>query len=59
MQDITIKEVGHGYASEFYEVRGNINAYSDSELIDMCDRNNFGGDVQRYADSARVKVYID
>ena len=45
---------------ETYKVTGIVANRTDDELIDFCDRNNFGGMVRRYVDYvAYVTVYID
>lgn len=59
MNNLIIKFTRRGYAMEVYEISGDISAYTDTELIDLCDRNNFGGDVRRYSNGATVTVYID
>lgn len=59
MNNLIIKRTRRGRSLETYEISGDISAYSDTELIDLCDRNNFGGDVRRYSDGATVTVYID
>lgn len=43
-----------------YKVTGAITNRTDTELLDFCDNNNFGGHVRRYGDyAAYVTVYID
>lgn len=60
-QDINIKRTSKGYGSDIYEVTGDIQNYTDAQLINRCDCGNFGGWVER-RDShgvAVVTVYID
>ena len=43
-----------------YKVTGAIANRTDTELLDFCDNNNFGGHVRRYGDYvAYVTVYTD
>ena len=41
-----------------YKVCG-ITTETDEQIIDFCDRNNFGGRVNRNGNTATVYVYID
>lgn len=59
MDKLIIKRTRRGYSLETYEISGDISAYSDTDLLNLCDRNNFGGEVRRYSDGATVTVYID
>lgn len=54
-------QVSQGYGHQCYRVEGiEVATKSNQELIDFCDRNNFGGNVVRHSDTvAFVKVYID
>ena len=54
---IELMERGRTY--ELYRVVGDIDEISNSDLIDLCDINNFGGSVCRGTNGATVKVYID
>ena len=42
-----------------YQVEGDIANLTNAELIDFCDRNNFGGYVSRSGNVAIVEVNID
>lgn len=42
-----------------YRVEGDIANFTDDELIDFCDCNNFGGYVSRSGKVAIVRVNID
>lgn len=42
-----------------YQVEGDIANLTNAELIDFCDRNNFGGYVSRNGNVAIVEVNID
>jgi hypothetical protein len=45
---------------EVYKVTGIIANYTEAELIDFCDINNFGGYVKKYGNYvAYVTVYTD
>ena len=46
-------------ATQEYEVVGNVSNYTDDELLDLCDRNNWGGNVIRTAKGAIVAIYFD
>ena len=59
MDKLIIKRTRRGRSMDVYEISGDISAYSNEELIDLCDRYNFGGDVRRYKDGATVTVYTD
>lgn len=59
MNNLIIKRTRRGYSLETYEISGDISTYSDADLLNLCDRNNFGGEVRRYSDGATVTVYID
>lgn len=56
---LTIRRIDRGYAREVYAVYGDVSAYTDDELMDMCDRYCFGGNVHRHESGAIVEVYID
>jgi hypothetical protein len=46
--------------TEVYKVTGIIANRTETELIDFCDNNNFGGRVRRYGNYvAYVTVYTD
>ena len=47
-----------GYGYDEYKVY-NFEDMTDEQIIDRCDRNNFGGRVTRCDGFAIVKVYID
>lgn len=51
-------KIGGGYGYDEYKVY-NFEDMTDEQIIDRCDRNNFGGRVTRYDGFAIVKVYID
>lgn len=60
MKDITIKLTSKGYGRDTYEVTGNVDRYTDEQLMDRCDKGNFGGYVRgRSAERATVVVYTD
>ena len=59
-KNITITRKEKGYAHQVYRVDGAVTTYTDKELLEMCDLNNFGGIVKRYGKTcAIVKVYTD
>ena len=45
--------------TQTYRVEGDIANLTNAELIDFCDRNNFGGYVSRSGNVAIVEVNID
>lgn len=51
-------KINSGYGYDEYKVY-NFEDMTDEQIIDRCDRNNFGGRVTRYDGYAIVKVYID
>lgn len=56
---MSYKRVRMTVGTTTYEVSGFTNE-TDQELIDFCDRNNFGGNVRRYTNgTAMVEVYTD
>lgn len=57
--ELTIKSIDRTYAREVYAVYGDISAYTNEQLLNKCDRGNFGGRVYRYNDSAIAEVYTD
>ncbi len=61
MTDLTITRKSKGYGSDIYEVTGEIQNYTDEQLINRCDCGNFGGWVERYNSNkvAIVTVYND
>lgn len=58
-EKLTIKVTRRGYTIVEYEIVGNLAGYTNDEIINLCDPNNFGGDVRRYTNGATVTVYID
>lgn len=45
---------------DIYSISGNVSQFSENELIDICDANNWGGAVYMRSDHyAEVKVYTD
>lgn len=46
-------------ATQEYEVVGNVSNYTNDELLDICDRNNWGGNVIRTPKGAIVEIYFD
>lgn len=55
---MTIIRVTRGRGRDTYEV-ANIEGMTDSQIIDKCDYNNWGGIVYRHEDTATVEVYTD
>lgn len=45
--------------TDYYEIVGDCTAYTDDQLLDMCDLNNFGGYINRRANGANATVYTD
>lgn len=45
--------------TDYYTINGNVTPYTDEQLLDMCDRNNFGGYIRRGQNGATATVYTD
>ena len=61
MKDININLYKKALGRDVYEVIGAVDRYTDEQLMDKCDLNNFGGWVERYDERglAMVVVYTD
>jgi hypothetical protein len=54
------KCVGYGVGTNTYKVEGNIALYTDEEIADKCDPNNWGYRVKyRNSYEMEIIVYID
>lgn len=52
--------IGRGAGFDIYKVVGSVYQFTDSEIINTCDANNWGGLVYMRSNYyAEVKVYTD
>ena len=57
---LNVRLVSKGYGRDTYEVTGEVDRYTDEQLMNRCDCNNFGGYVRgRGTEGAMVVVYTD
>ena len=59
LEPLEIKPLRQCGATVYYEVIGEVDGFTEEELINLCDRNNFGGYMMRTTNGATVAVYID
>ena len=59
MKEMLKKRLVKNGAVARYEVEGNLDHLTNQEILDLCDLNNWGGQVYRLENGAVVDVYTD